>query len=189
MKEVKAPESKEAVRNFLGMIGYLSKFIPRYASLTGSLRNLTHKDTQFKWGREENLAFEKLKDSITNEITMAFFSPTRPIVLRCEASFNEGLSAGLFQQTDKGLQPVHFISRTMSDTEKRYSQTEKDALSIRWAKNRFRIYLLGAPKFKIITAHKPLIPMFNKTNIKLPPRIELEAQVSLYRSPDINKSS
>jgi hypothetical protein len=57
-----------------------------------------------------------LKDNITNEITMAFFSPTRPIVLRCEASFNEGLSAGLFQQTDKGLQPVHFTSRTMSDT-------------------------------------------------------------------------
>ena len=114
MKEVKAPESKEAVRNFLGMIGYLSKFMPSYASLTAPLRNVTHKDTQFKWGREENLAFEKLKESITNEITMAFFSPTRPIVLRCEASFNEGLSAGLFQQTDKGLQPVHFISRTMS---------------------------------------------------------------------------
>ena len=89
VKEAKAPESKEAVRSFLGMIGYLSKFIPRYASLTAPLGNLTHKDTQFKWGREENLAFEKLKDSITNEITMAFFSPTRPIVLRCEASFNE----------------------------------------------------------------------------------------------------
>ena len=103
---------------------------------------------------------------------MAFFNPTRPIVVRCEASFNEGLSAGLFQQTEKGLQPVHFISRSMSDTEKRYSQTEKDALSIRWAKNRFSIYLLGAPKFKIITAHKPLIPMFNKTTIKSPPRVE-----------------
>ena len=30
VKEAKAPESKEAVRSFLGMIGYLSKFIPRY---------------------------------------------------------------------------------------------------------------------------------------------------------------
>ena len=60
----------------------------------------------------------------------------------------------------------------MTDAEKRYSQTEKDALSIQWAKNRFQIYLQGAPRFKIITAHKPLIPMFNKTNAKLPPRIE-----------------
>ena len=154
------------------MIGYLSKFIPRYTLLTAPLRKQTYKDTQFKWGQEENSAFGKLKDSITNESTMAFFNPMKPIVLRCEASFNEGLSAGLFQQTEKGLQPVHYISRSMSDTEKRYSQTEKDALSIRWAKNRFSMYLLGAPKFKIITAHKPLIPLFNKTTIKLPPRIE-----------------
>ena len=60
----------------------------------------------------------------------------------------------------------------MTDTEKRYSQTEKDALSVHWAKNRFSIYLLGAPRFKIITAHKPLLPLFNKANMKLPPRIE-----------------
>ena len=50
----------------------------------------------------------------------------------------------------------------MTDTKKRYSQTEKDALAVRWAKNRFRMYLLGAPKFKIITYHKPLLSMFNK---------------------------
>ena len=34
------------------------------------------------------------------------------------------------------------------------------------------MYLLGAPRFKIITAHKPLLPMFNKATAKLPPRIE-----------------
>ncbi|KAL9982490.1 hypothetical protein ACROYT_G004539 [Oculina patagonica] len=61
----------------------------------------------------------------------------------------------------------------MTDTEKRYSQTEKDALSVHWAKNRFSIYLLlGAPKLKIITAHKPLLPLFNKATMRLPPRIE-----------------
>ena len=60
----------------------------------------------------------------------------------------------------------------MSEAEERYSQTEKDALAIHWAKNQFSIYLLGAPRFKIITAHKPLIPLFNKATTKLPPRIE-----------------
>ena len=43
-----------------------------------------------------------------------------PIVVRVEPSFHEGLSAGLFQETGSGLQPVHFISRTMTDTEKQY---------------------------------------------------------------------
>ena len=60
----------------------------------------------------------------------------------------------------------------MTPTEKRYSQTEKDALAIHWAKNRFSIYLLGAPRSMIITARKPLLPLFNKARIKLPPRIE-----------------
>ena len=50
----------------------------------------------------------------------------------------------------------------MTETEKRYSQTKKDALAIKWAKKRLRIYLLGASRFRIVTAHKPLIPLFNK---------------------------
>ena len=47
-KESSPPKSKEAVRSFLGMTRYLSKLIPRYASLTAPLRELTHKDTKFK---------------------------------------------------------------------------------------------------------------------------------------------
>lgn len=172
VKDSNPPETKEAVRSFLGMIGYLSKFIDKYASISAPLRQLTEQKVKFKWGPEEQSAFDKLKDSITNDKTMIYFNPNRHIVVRAEASFHDGLSAGLFQNTGKGLQPVHYISRTLTDTEKRYSQTEKDALAIRWAKNRFRMYLLGAPKFRIITAHKPLLPMFNKPTARLPPRIE-----------------
>lgn len=97
---------------------------------------------------------------------------TRPIVVRVDASFHEGLSAALCQETGSALQSSHFISRPMTDTERRYSQTEEDAMSVHCAKNRFRIYLLGAPKFKIVTAHKPLLPLCNKAAKRLPPRIE-----------------
>ena len=37
---------------------------------------------------------------------------------------------------------------------------------------KLRHLLLGAPKFKVITDHKPLTYMFNKTHGELPPRIE-----------------
>ena len=60
----------------------------------------------------------------------------------------------------------------MTETEKRYSQTEKDALAIKWAKERLRIYLLGATGFRIVTVHKPLIPLFDKLKAKVPSRIE-----------------
>jgi len=45
-------------------------------------------------------------------------------------------------------------------------------LAIKWSKERLRIYLLGAPRFRIMTAHKPLVPLFNKVKAKVPPRIE-----------------
>ena len=66
LKECKAPEWKEAMRSFLGMAGYLSKFIPRYSSLTAPLRKVTHKDTKLKWGVKEQKAFEKVKESIAS---------------------------------------------------------------------------------------------------------------------------
>ena len=174
VKDSNRPETKEAVKSFLGMVGYLSKFVDRYSSITAPLRKLTERQVKFQWGPEEEAAFInlKLKESITSEKTMLYFNPKRPIVVGAEASYHDGLSAGLFQNGGNGLQPVHYISRTMTDTEKRYSQTEKDALAVRWAKNRFKMYLLGAPRFKIITPHKPLLPMFNKATAKLSPRIE-----------------
>ena len=172
VKECKEPESKSEVKSFLGMIGYLSKFIPNYSSLTAPLRELTKKESKFRWNETEQRAFEKLKDAITNKKIMAYFNPKLPIILRTEASFHDGISAAIFQRTGEGLRPVHYISRTMTPTEKKYSQTEKDALAIAWSKKRFSIYLHGAPRFKIITAHKPLLTMFNKPSAKLPPRIE-----------------
>jgi len=65
----------------------------------------------------------------------------------------------------KDSQPVHYISSTITNTEKRYNQMDKDAFSVHWAKNRFCIYLLGAPRFKIITAHKPLIDNYSTRQI------------------------
>ena len=90
-------------------------------------------------------------------------------MVRVEASYNEGLSACLFQQSTKGWQPVHFISRSLTDVEKRYSETEKDALYVKWAKDRYGMHLQGAPGFTIVIAHKPLLSVFNKPSAKLPP--------------------
>eukprot|EP00795_Rhopilema_esculentum_P010029 gene10029-18659_t len=145
-----------------------SKFIPQYASLRKPLKDLTLKETQFHWNEDEEEAFQKLKDSISSNDVIAFFNPKLPIMVRTEASYNEGLSARLFQKTEKGWQPVHFISRTLTETEKKYGQAEIDALCVKWAIERFSIYLLGAPRFTIITAHKPLLTLFNKATANHP---------------------
>ena len=78
--------------------------------LTAPLRILTHKNTKFRWGIKEQKAFDKLRDSITSEDTIAYFNPSQPIIVRTEASFNEGLAAGLFQ-------PVYLNRRVFVMTE------------------------------------------------------------------------
>ena len=87
IKGSKAPESKEAVRSFLGVTGYLSKFIPCYM-LKAPLRNLTLKNTKFRWGIKGEKAFDKLKDSIKCEDMIAYFNLSQPIIVRIEASCN-----------------------------------------------------------------------------------------------------
>ena len=87
--------------SFLDMTGYLSKFIPRYASLTKSLLDLTLKDVKFNWGEKEEAAFAQSKEVITSKV----FNPKLPIMVRTEASYNEGFSAGLFLKSEKGWQP------------------------------------------------------------------------------------
>ena len=85
-----------------------------------------------------------------------------------------GLGAILLQKPSKN-QPFHVVaykSRALKDVETRYSTTEREALAIRWGVKKMRHLLLGAPRFTIVSDHKPLGPMFNKVTGDVPPRIE-----------------
>ena len=66
---------------------------------------------------------------------------------------------------------VSYISRALSDVERRYSQTEKEALAIVWAIERLHIYLYGA-KFTLFTDCKPLQMILCNPRSKPPARIE-----------------
>ena len=57
--------------------------------------------------------------------------------------------------------PIGFVSRTLSDAEKKYSQLEKEALSCVVGVTRFRSYLCGY-HFELQTDHKPLLSLFNE---------------------------
>ena len=83
------------MRSFLGMAGYLDNFISNYATIAAQLYELTRKETKFTWGQKEEKAFQRLKESISTQKTMAYFDPRHPIVLRTEASYHQGLSVAL----------------------------------------------------------------------------------------------
>lgn len=62
MKDMPPPEVKEDVRQILGSIQYLAKFLPMLAEVEAPLRELTRKDIIFHWDKPQAAEFQKLKD-------------------------------------------------------------------------------------------------------------------------------
>ena len=60
------------------------------------------------------------------------------------------------QEKQGGKRAVAFASRSLSDVERRYSQTEKEALTVVWACGRFHLYLTGLQSFQLVTDCKAL---------------------------------
>ena len=100
-----------------------------------------------------------------------------------------GLGGDLFQRTQRGFQPLHYVSRTLTDTESRYSQIEREALSAEFVTSRLQMHLLGAPRFQLETDHKHFLTLFNNPTAKLPPRIERLVMNSLYRTATLTWST
>ena len=171
VNECGPPQSKEELVSFLQMMAYLLRYINNFSSRCGPLRKLTKQDQKFEWNSEQQRAFEDLKDAITTAPVLIPYKPGRETLVICDGS-PTGLGGGLFQKTEHGFQPVHYVSRTLTDTEKRYSQIEREALAAEFTTTRLNMYLLGAPHFQLATDHKPLLPLLNKPTAKLPPRIE-----------------
>ena len=76
------------------------------------------------------------------------------------------------KQSNHQWQPVACASKSLTSTEEKYAQIEKEALGITWACERFSEYLLGM-LFKIETDHKPLVSLLGVKNLEeLPVRIQ-----------------
>ena len=104
---------------------------------------------------------------------MCAFNPTLETIVSADAS-SFGLGAVLRQRQpeEKTLCPVVYISRVMSETEKKYAQIKKEALAVTWACERFQDYLLGL-RFHIETDHKPLVLLLSTKPLdQLPIRVQ-----------------
>ena len=134
---VAPPTSTKEVSSFLGMVTYLTRFIPDLSTETTPLRRLLQKDNIWKWGEEQDEGFRRLKELVCSSKVLAHFNSELETSLITDAG-KTGLGAILVQtQKDGTLRPVAFASRTLTKQEVKYSQTEKEALAVVYNKDFF----------------------------------------------------
>ena len=103
---------------------------------------------------------------------MHYLDTTEETILTADAS-PVGISAILSQKVDHSddSNGIAYASHALSPVEWRYSQTEKEALSIVWAIECFHLYIYGY-SFTLITDHKPLEVIYCNANSKPSAQIE-----------------
>ena len=170
IREMKPPTNISELRRFMGMVNQLGKFSSNLADLTQPLRQLLSKKSTWMWGPAQDKSFSDIKIELSKPTILSLYNPQAPTKISADASFY-GLGAVIMQKQESSWTPVAFASRTMTETERRYAQIEKEALAITWACEKFSTYILGM-KFLIETDHKPLIPLLGTKHLdSLPPRI------------------
>ncbi|CAL9687239.1 unnamed protein product [Knipowitschia caucasica] len=166
ISKMPVPEDSLAVQRFLGMVNYLGKFIPNLSSIAAPLRLLTHKDTAWCWLPQHQQAFENLKLCLSSSPVLSYYDVKKPVTLTCDAS-GYGLGAACLQNEN----PVAYASRTLSDTETRYAQIEKELLAVVFACSKFKDYIYG--KHTVIeTDHQPLVTILKKPIHTAPARLQ-----------------
>ena len=103
---------------------------------------------------------------------MGYFDLSKDTYVTVDAS-PMGISA-ILTQCESGSDDhrvIAYASRSLSAAESRYSQTEKEALSIVWAVEHFHIFLYGKD-FTLVTDHKPLEIIYGNSSSKSSARIE-----------------
>lgn len=170
--KMREPGNLKELRTFLGLVNQLGRFTQNIAELSKPLRELLSKSAMWTWDHAQQKSFDEIKREICSVPILAHYDTNRETILASDAS-SYGLGAVLTQKQDDGtFRPVAFASRSMTETERRYAQIEKEALAITWGCEKFHQMIIGK-EIKIHTDHKPLIPILNNKDIdSLPPRVQ-----------------
>ena len=178
--DMEAPTNTTELKSFLGLVNYMSRYVDGLATMLSPLSALLRKDTSWVWNQSQQKAFDDVKQAIASSGTLSYYNPSLPTLVSSDAS-SYGIGGTIMQEQDGVYKPVAFVSRTMTDAEKRYAQIEKELLAIVYTCEKFSRYLVGMDTFRIITDHKPLIPIINEKDLDTVPARCVRLLVRLMR--------
>ncbi|GKE19662.1 putative reverse transcriptase domain-containing protein [Tanacetum coccineum] len=111
-----SPTTPLKIHQFLGLAGYYRRFIEGFSKIVKPMTELTHKDKNIDWGREQESAFQLLKHKLCNAPILALSDGSDVFVVYCDASV-KGIGDVLMQR----MKVITYASRQLKVYEKNYT--------------------------------------------------------------------
>jgi hypothetical protein len=163
------PPTVKSLRQFLGMINFYRRFVPRAAKAQAPLNDLLQGNAKGRapvnWNPAAVTAFEECKDALARATLLAHPKPDAPLAIFTDAS-DFAIGAVLQQCVNGAWQPLEFFSRKLSSAERKYSAFDRELLAVYRAVRHFR-HMVEASQFTIYTGHKPITFAFGLRSTQL----------------------
>ena len=148
IQKILPPKTPKEVKQFLGLIGYYCKFVPRFSDLAQLLNALTRKNVAFEWTPVCQKSFEMLKTSLMTEPILTYPDPNLPYVLFTDASKYAWACVPTQEKTHvmeekevKILHPITYMSGLFRGSEMNWACLMKEAYAIYMSIKKLAYYL------------------------------------------------
>nr|GEZ82089.1 reverse transcriptase domain-containing protein [Tanacetum cinerariifolium] len=159
------PTNIKGVRSFLGHDGFYRRFIQDFSKIARPMTHLLEEETPFVFSKDCIDAFKTLKKNLIEASIVVVPNWNLPFELMCDAS-DFAIGAVLGQRNTKHFQPIHYASKTITNAQIHYTITEKQMLSVVYAFEKFRPYLV-LTKSIVYMDHSALKYLLSKQDAKL----------------------
>jgi hypothetical protein len=154
----------KGIRSFLGHAGFYCRFIKDFSYIARPLTHLLAKDVPFEFDDACLRSFEILKKALISAPIIQPPDWSLPFEIMCDTS-DYIVGAVLGQTKDKKHHAIAYASKTLKGPQLNYAITEKELLTIVFAIDKFRSYLVGA-KVIVYSDHAALKYFLTKKDVK-----------------------
>ena len=81
IQDLPPPRTQREVRSFMGRLNYIARFISQKMAKCNLIFKMLRKHNSDKWDEECQVAFDKVKEYLTNALILVPLVPGRPLIL------------------------------------------------------------------------------------------------------------